>query len=117
VVNTVGTGYLSRKLNHLLLNHIRECLPDIRARITHSISRLQTELAEYGDPVLASRDNKGAVLLQVSMGTTVDAGRYGYGRQGGGYDGRCYSMAEIRIHVKSSANWHSGMFSLPSSSY
>eukprot|EP00301_Raphidiophrys_heterophryoidea_P017922 c2920_g1_i1.p1 GENE.c2920_g1_i1~~c2920_g1_i1.p1 ORF type:complete len:750 (+),score=179.65 c2920_g1_i1:84-2333(+) len=60
-----GTQFLSRRLNTLLLTHIREVLPDIRSRVAQNMAELQTELLEYGDPVLSSSENKGALLLQL----------------------------------------------------
>lgn len=43
-----GTPYLARKLNTLLMHHIKATLPDIKARIASQLSRYQTELASLG---------------------------------------------------------------------
>lgn len=43
-----GTPYLAKKLNGILLHHIKSTLPDIKMRIEHSLKKYQTELANLG---------------------------------------------------------------------
>ncbi|XP_046840878.1 dynamin-1-like protein [Xenia sp. Carnegie-2017] len=56
-----GTLYLSRSLNKLLMNHIRNCLPSLKSRVNVMISQHQQLLASYGKPVV----DKGPTLLQL----------------------------------------------------
>jgi vacuolar protein sorting-associated protein 1 len=44
-----GTPYLARKLNMILLHHIRSTLPEIKQKIQNSLVKHQTELAALGD--------------------------------------------------------------------
>lgn len=43
-----GTPYLAKKLNSILLHHIKGTLPDIRMRIEHSLKKYQQELSMLG---------------------------------------------------------------------
>lgn len=43
-----GTPFLSRKLNMILLHHIKTTLPDIKSRIHSTLSKYQTELQQLG---------------------------------------------------------------------
>ena len=59
---TLGTGYLTRLLNRVLLDHIRNCLPELRAKIAKMLQEAQREMDTYGT---VFDDNKGSLLLQV----------------------------------------------------
>lgn len=61
--NRCGTAFLAQSLNKLLLNHIRDCLPDLKLRISEMINKRNEELKSYGDPRYES--SPGAVLLQI----------------------------------------------------
>lgn len=54
-----GTPFLARKLNTILLHHIKATLPDIKARIHSTLSKYQAELAQLGgsDDLLGSSSN------------------------------------------------------------
>lgn len=52
-----GTPYLARKLNLILMNHIRQTLPDIKARIQASLQKYTTELQGLGDSMLGNSAN------------------------------------------------------------
>ncbi|ANB11481.1 dynamin-like GTPase VPS1 [Sugiyamaella lignohabitans] len=52
-----GTPYLAKRLNSILLNHIKTTLPDIKARIETSLKKYQTELAALGPADLGSPSN------------------------------------------------------------
>ncbi|KAL7410727.1 Dynamin central region-domain-containing protein [Mrakia frigida] len=58
-----GTPFLARKLNTLLMHHIRATLPDIKIRIQTQLQRYQTELASLGGAMGAG--NGANVVLQV----------------------------------------------------
>jgi dynamin 1-like protein len=49
VAHKNGTKYLAKTLNQVLLNHIREKLPDMKARLNTLMGQAQQELNSYGD--------------------------------------------------------------------
>lgn len=51
-----GTPFLTRKLNMILMHHIRTCLPDIKLKISQNIQKYQAELASLGESI-GSGDN------------------------------------------------------------
>lgn len=44
-----GTQFLAKTLNTTLMSHIRDRLPDIKARLNTLMGQTQQELASYGD--------------------------------------------------------------------
>ncbi|CCU79076.1 GTPase [Blumeria hordei DH14] len=52
-----GTPYLARKLNLILMMHIKQTLPDIKARISASLQKYTVELAGLGDSMLGNSAN------------------------------------------------------------
>uniref|UniRef100_A0A914ICV1 Dynamin GTPase n=1 Tax=Globodera rostochiensis TaxID=31243 RepID=A0A914ICV1_GLORO len=56
-----GIQYLSKTLNRLLMHHIRECLPQLKVRVSTMTVQCQTILRSYGDPVV----DKNRTLLQI----------------------------------------------------
>ncbi|RDL36383.1 Dynamin-1-like protein-like protein [Venustampulla echinocandica] len=52
-----GTPYLARKLNLILMMHIKQTLPDIKARISASLQKYTTELQGLGDQMLGNSAN------------------------------------------------------------
>ena len=52
-----GTPYLARKLNLILMMHIKQTLPDIKSRIQSSLSKYRAELATLGDSILGNSAN------------------------------------------------------------
>ncbi|KAJ2641606.1 vacuolar protein sorting-associated protein 1, partial [Coemansia sp. RSA 1285] len=46
-----GTPFLARKLNILLMHHIKITLPEIKAKISSALSRYRGELEQLGDPL------------------------------------------------------------------
>ncbi|MCJ1316062.1 vacuolar protein sorting-associated protein 1 [Xylographa vitiligo] len=57
-----GTPYLARKLNLILMMHIKQTLPDIKGRITSSLQKYQQELNSLGDSMLG---NSGNIILNI----------------------------------------------------
>ncbi|ODV81600.1 uncharacterized protein CANTADRAFT_19227 [Suhomyces tanzawaensis NRRL Y-17324] len=49
-----GTPYLAKKLNGILLHHIKGTLPDIKMRIEHSLKKYQNELSLLGPEMAES---------------------------------------------------------------
>jgi dynamin 1-like protein len=52
-----GTPYLARKLNLILMMHIKQTLPDIKARIASSLQKYQAELSSLGNSMLGNSSN------------------------------------------------------------
>ncbi|KAF2725164.1 vacuolar sorting protein 1 [Polychaeton citri CBS 116435] len=52
-----GTPYLARKLNLILMMHIKQTLPDIKARIASSLQKYSSELQSLGDSMLGNSSN------------------------------------------------------------
>lgn len=73
-----GTHYLAKTLNTTLLTHIRERLPDIKARLNTLMGQTQQELAGYGDMHFSGKEHRGSLILQLmtrfatSFTTSID---------------------------------------------
>ncbi|KAF7555967.1 hypothetical protein G7046_g6426 [Stylonectria norvegica] len=52
-----GTPYLARKLNLILMMHIKQTLPDIKARISGSLQKYTSELDSLGPSMLGNSAN------------------------------------------------------------
>ncbi len=50
----MGTHFLSKTLNQILMHHIKECLPTLKARITAMLIELDHELISLGVPFAAT---------------------------------------------------------------
>eukprot|EP01103_Thecamoeba_quadrilineata_P012257 TRINITY_DN3115_c0_g1_i1.p1 TRINITY_DN3115_c0_g1~~TRINITY_DN3115_c0_g1_i1.p1 ORF type:complete len:777 (+),score=202.82 TRINITY_DN3115_c0_g1_i1:35-2332(+) len=72
IANRQGTLHLAKTLNKILLNHIRDCLPDLKARVLKLSQEAQAEMATYGDSALEGKANKGALLLQIITKFSTD---------------------------------------------
>ncbi|KAF2754200.1 hypothetical protein EJ05DRAFT_479731 [Pseudovirgaria hyperparasitica] len=59
-----GTQFLAKSLNTTLMNHIRERLPDIKARLNTLMGQTQQELASYGDVAFTGKEHRGSLILQ-----------------------------------------------------
>ena len=60
-----GTRYLAKLLNQTLMNHIRDKLPDIKARLNTLIGQTEQELATYGDTGIITGENRAGLVLQL----------------------------------------------------
>ncbi|KAK9379654.1 Dynamin central region-domain-containing protein [Kockiozyma suomiensis] len=60
-----GTQYLAKSLNNTLMTHIREKLPDIKARLNTLMGQTQQELASYGEPQVTGSGHNGVLILQL----------------------------------------------------
>jgi replication fork clamp-binding protein CrfC len=71
-----GTPFLARKLNMILMHHIRATLPDIKARISQNLQKFNAELLSLGGPL--GDGNSGNIVLSViteftsEFRTTID---------------------------------------------
>lgn len=59
-----GTAFLAKQLNQTLMAHIRERLPDIKARLNTLMGQTEQELASYGNDLL-DVTNRGTLILQL----------------------------------------------------
>ncbi|KAK2593584.1 Dynamin-related GTPase protein [Conoideocrella luteorostrata] len=59
-----GTHFLAKTLNSTLMSHIRERLPDIKARLNTLMGQTQQELASYGDMHFSGKEHRGSLILQ-----------------------------------------------------
>lgn len=50
LLSKCGTNTLAKTLNIILMHHIRECLPDVKNRITSMMNDVQSELEALGNP-------------------------------------------------------------------
>lgn len=60
-----GTQFLAKSLNSTLMSHIRERLPDIKARLNTLMGQTQQELASYGDMHFSGKEHRGSLILQL----------------------------------------------------
>ncbi|MCJ1288314.1 Dynamin- GTPase protein [Xylographa opegraphella] len=60
-----GTQYLAKTLNTTLMGHIRERLPDIKARLNTLMGQTQQELASYGNMQFYGKEHRGSLILQL----------------------------------------------------
>lgn len=65
IADRCGTHYLAKTLNTTLLAHIRERLPDIKARLNTLMGQTQQELASYGDMHFSGKEHRGSLILQL----------------------------------------------------
>lgn len=66
MINKVGTRNLARTLNQILMMHIRDCLPEIKTRISRLLINVSGNLESLGDS-LDDQSNtlKGSILLKI----------------------------------------------------
>ncbi|SCU89591.1 LANO_0D05600g1_1 [Lachancea nothofagi CBS 11611] len=57
-----GTPYLAKKLNSILLHHIRQTLPDIKNKIEVTLKKYQTELMSLGPETM---DSPNSIVLSM----------------------------------------------------
>ncbi|KIP10291.1 hypothetical protein PHLGIDRAFT_125643 [Phlebiopsis gigantea 11061_1 CR5-6] len=76
--NYCGTPFLARKLNMLLMHHIRATLPDIKQRITSQLQKYNAELVTLGG-TMADQGSSSLVLQVITdfcseFRATIDGG-------------------------------------------
>ncbi|KAG5641963.1 hypothetical protein DXG03_003855 [Asterophora parasitica] len=61
-----GTKYLAKTLNQVLMNHIRDKLPDMKARLNTLMGQAQQELNSFGDSaVFGDKHQQGSLILRL----------------------------------------------------
>ncbi|KAK5070621.1 Dynamin- GTPase protein [Lithohypha guttulata] len=65
IATRCGTPYLAKTLNTTLMAHIRDRLPDIKARLNTLMGQTQQELASYGSKQFSGKEHRGSLILQL----------------------------------------------------
>ncbi|BEJ13643.1 hypothetical protein CspHIS471_0308170 [Cutaneotrichosporon sp. HIS471] len=60
-----GTRFLAKTLNSVLMNHIREKLPDMKARLNTLMGQTQQELNSFGDATFLGEQHRGSLILKL----------------------------------------------------
>ncbi|KAF8634653.1 hypothetical protein AX15_000793 [Amanita polypyramis BW_CC] len=61
-----GTKYLAKTLNQVLMNHIRDKLPDMKARLNTLMGQAQQELNSFGDAaIFGDKTQQGSLILRL----------------------------------------------------
>ncbi|KAF8323545.1 dynamin protein dnm1 [Cantharellus anzutake] len=60
-----GSKFLTKTLNQVLMNHIREKLPDMKARLNTLMSQTQQELNALGETYASDQDKGSGLVLQL----------------------------------------------------
>ncbi|KAE8268522.1 hypothetical protein A4X09_0g3820 [Tilletia walkeri] len=63
IAHRCGTKYLAKTLNQVLMNHIRDKLPDMKARLNTLMGQTQQELASLGDTTFLGDQHRGSLVL------------------------------------------------------
>ena len=63
IASRCGTQFLAKTLNTTLMSHIREKLPDIKARLNTLMGQTQQELASYGTDSFTGKEHRGSLIL------------------------------------------------------
>eukprot|EP00842_Homolaphlyctis_polyrhiza_P005172 jgi/Hompol1/5656/HPOL_004634-RA len=58
-----GTPYLTRKLNTILMHHIKNTLPEIKTKVQANLIKYQQELQSLGDPVSEDSPDMSNIIL------------------------------------------------------
>ncbi|KAG0265798.1 vacuolar protein sorting-associated protein 1 [Actinomortierella ambigua] len=67
-----GTPYLARKLNMILMHHIRNTLPEIKAKIQAALAKYQAELASLGDVLGEGAGSQASIVLNIITEFTTE---------------------------------------------
>eukprot|EP00698_Gefionella_okellyi_P023713 TRINITY_DN8177_c0_g1_i1.p1 TRINITY_DN8177_c0_g1~~TRINITY_DN8177_c0_g1_i1.p1 ORF type:complete len:761 (-),score=225.90 TRINITY_DN8177_c0_g1_i1:40-2274(-) len=65
IAGRMGTPYLTKTLNKILIHHIQRVLPELRNKIAQQIMQYEQELKGYGNPLDDGTPNRGALLLHL----------------------------------------------------
>ncbi|KAI8092650.1 Dynamin central region-domain-containing protein [Halteromyces radiatus] len=60
-----GTPFLARKLNMILMHHIRTTLPEIKSKIQAALIKYQQELLQLGDPLTDGKGGQANMVLNI----------------------------------------------------
>jgi replication fork clamp-binding protein CrfC len=78
----IGTRYLARRLNTILVHHIKARLPALKARVSSMVERTRKELQALGEAPSDDQDDQRKLLISIitqyvdNFCTTIDGGRH-----------------------------------------
>ena len=64
IAHRCGTKFLAKTLNQVLMSHIRDRLPDMKARLNTLMGQAQQELASFGDVSFMGEQHRGTLILK-----------------------------------------------------
>ncbi|KAH3731783.1 dynamin GTPase [Pelomyxa schiedti] len=64
IAKRLGTQHLSFTLNKILLNHIRDTIPELKVKVNKLLADAKAEYSQYGD-LISCNGGEGALLLQI----------------------------------------------------
>lgn len=64
IAHRCGTKFLAKTLNQVLMSHIRDRLPDMKARLNTLMGQAQQELASFGDVAIMGDQHRGTLILK-----------------------------------------------------
>lgn len=67
-----GTPFLARKLNMILMHHIKNTLPEIKAKIQLGLQKYTNELLQLGDPLVDDNGTQSNIILSIITEFTND---------------------------------------------
>ncbi|GAA5863455.1 hypothetical protein JCM3774_005297 [Rhodotorula dairenensis] len=65
IAHRCGTKFLAKTLNQVLMAHIRDKLPDMKARLNTLMGQTQQELNAFGDSAFLGEQHRGTLILQL----------------------------------------------------
>lgn len=65
IAHKCGTQYLAKTLNQVLMSHIRDRLPDMKARLNTLMGQAQQELLSFGDTAFMGDQHRGTLILKM----------------------------------------------------
>ncbi|CCD23887.1 dynamin-related GTPase DNM1 NDAI_0C02270 [Naumovozyma dairenensis CBS 421] len=65
ISNRCGTRYLAKLLNRILMNHIKDKLPDIKTKLNALVTQTEQELLGYGGGVRGTKENRSGLILEL----------------------------------------------------
>ena len=65
IAHRCGTKFLAKTLNQVLMSHIRDRLPDMKARLNTLMGQAQQELASFGDVAYMGHEHRGTLILKL----------------------------------------------------
>ncbi|KAI5475490.1 dynamin GTPase [Pseudohyphozyma bogoriensis] len=65
IAHRCGTKFLAKTLNQVLMNHIRDKLPDMKARLNTLMGQTQQELNAFGDSAFQGEQHRGTLILKL----------------------------------------------------
>ena len=65
IATRLGTEFLAKRLNSLLISHLKERLPVLKKRVAEMLVGKEAEMRSYGLPLSDTPNSQGAILLNI----------------------------------------------------